>query len=333
MDSSKKLDAFIQRPRTSSDVGSQDSNPPRSPRFLLDMPSFSQLSISGDSFSDPNSLSPRLETTTTEHSIIGLDNIKRDLQIENQCKDMNEIQINEMDIRLDTALELKSIGRLDEARDVYSEIVDQCEKMGILYIKDPILREAIWGLQANCSEKSFNFMLTASSRPGRVAAQHLLGLTYLMDANKDESAAYDLLIRSADKNYTPALHSLVDLANNGSEQAQKCLLKLVYKKRELASQIIEKQLDFDVQDEYLKIQMKQAIADGENENIHAIKILEEQALMDKKFAIYFFAEQRGKGKECAINEQTKEKISHFIMRLSDETNSNNNKVEGNCIVS
>lgn len=313
----------------SVEAKSQHSGSSHSSHLSFDLFPPSSLGKSGDSFSD---LSPRLATTSTEHSIIGLDDLKRDLQIANQCQDQNEIKIHELDIKLDTALELKGMGKLAEARDVYSEVVNQCEAMGITNIKDPILREAIWGLQSHCLEnKSHDLMLAASSRPDRVAAQHQLGLTYLVGDNPDEATAFDLLIRAADKNYTPALHTLIDLANDGSNQAEKCLLKLVYKKSELASHIIEKQLDVDIEDEFIKKEMMRAIADGEKGNIHAIELIEEQALINKKFALYFFAEQMGKGKGRVINEEIKEKISRIALLLNEETNPN--KTDGNCKIS
>jgi len=282
-----------------------------------------------------------VETTSTENSITGLDKYKRSLQIANQCLDKNEIQINEMDKRLDVALELKSNGKWEEARSIYSEIVIQCiGTLVITNLTNPLLREAVWGLLTNCpASDSHDILLVASSRPGRVAAQHQLGVSYFEAPDKNELIGCNLLINAADKNYAPALNSLIDFANKGSEHAKSALLELIYKRPQLASQIIEKQLDIDIKDEFLKKQMMQAVAEGEQGNKYAIELIEEYALQHELFALYFFTEQKGKGKECAINEKTKEEVSLAIEFLKEDTNAepannaNNNNANGECVIS
>lgn len=241
------------------------------------------------------SISPRIdflalsaETSSPDVIITNLDNFKRELQINSQCQDQCIVQIVDIEKKLDCALELSSRGQLDDARTIYSEIIDSCEKDGITDLKEPILREAVWGLQINCSKsRSNDIMLAASSRPGRVAAQHQLGLIYSEGENQDELVACDLLQNAASKNYSPAISSLVSLANRGSKQAEKCLLKLI-EKPELASQIIEMQLNIDIADEYVRKQLQQAVADGRNGNKHALELLREYEQKGKKFAVYFF---------------------------------------------
>jgi hypothetical protein len=261
-----------------------------SPRERASRGSFSATSTETDS-ARSFSTSPHRNMPCDDIVIANLDDFKRELQINSQCQDPHIVQIGEIEKKLDHALELKSRGQLDQARMLYSEIVDSCEKSGITDLKEPILREAVWGLQTNCQERRSNdIMVAASSRPGRVAAQHQLGLIYSEGENKDELVACDLLQNAADKNYAPAISSLVSLANQGSSQAEKCLLKLI-EKRELASQIIEMQLNVDIEDEYLRKQIQQAVVEGKNGNKHAIDLLKEYEQKNKKFALYFFAEQ------------------------------------------
>lgn len=294
---------------------------PRSPRPVLNIQLLSSSpSKSGESLSDSFSLSPRIPSIeiSGEHSINHLDNYKRELQIANQCHDPNEIQINAMDKRLDEALELNSNGKLDEARAIYSEIVDQCEQKLITNLKNPILREAVWGLQTNCStSKSHDIMLAASSRPDRPAAQHQLGMRYFAESDINDVAACSLLINAVDQNYVAALNDLIDLTNKGSGQAKNCLVELVCQRPNLASQIIEKQLAIDIKDEFQKIEMKQAIADGEKGNKYAIDLIEKHADQHKLFALLFFTEQMFNEKECAINERLKNEVLQLIQFLKE----------------
>jgi len=337
-------------PRALLSAPLQSTSRPASPRALLNTPPRPvQLSKSAESLSDSFSFSTSfpfifadipVETNATENAIVGLDNINRELQIANQCHDKDEIQIHEMDKRLDEALELKSSGKLDEARGSYSAVVDQCEQLGITSIAVPILREAIWGLQTNCSSnKSDDIMLAASSRPGRVAAQYRLGISYLDDPTKDDLVGCNLLINAANSGYEPALDLLIDLANNGSRQAKCCVLELICKRPQLASQIIDKQLDIDIKDDYLRKEIKYAIAEGEKGNKYAIALIEEHAFKHKLFALYFFTEQEGQGKKCSVKEETKKEVSDAIEFLNEEIEIApvNNKTKGrqddNCLIS
>jgi hypothetical protein len=310
---------------------------PRSLPLLQPIPRPRTLSGSGGSNSDSFSISPRVEITLADSPVAGLDDFKRELQIATQCQDKPKIDVNKMDKKLDEALELKSNGKLDEARAIYSEIVIECQENKVYNLKNFILREAVWGLLTHSPpDKSRDILLAAASRPDRVVAQYQLGLTHFEGANKDELVGCNLLINAADNNYAPALTTLVDLANKGSTQANDCLLELVYKRSQLAPQIIEKQLNIDIKDEYLKRQLMQAIAEGEEGNKFAIQLIEEHALKQKLFALYFFAEQEGKGKEYVVNEKTKEEVTHaleFLKESGDSEGDVSNETKENCTIS